>query len=136
MEQPIVTDTEFLSRKSRPATKDDAQVITDLRDTLEAHKDTCVGLAANMIGSLTRVIIVATANGPLVMVNPVITKRRGIYTVDEACLSLDGTHRATRFDIITVKWQDENFAYHTTQFSDYTAEIIEHEVDHLEGKLI
>lgn len=136
MNKPIVTDTEFLSKPSREATKDDAQVIADLRDTLAAHHDDCVGLAANMIGSSVRIIIVSTEKGPVIMVNPKITKHTGVYLTREGCLSLAEPHRATRFENITVTWQDADFKRHMRGFSGYTAEIIQHEMDHLEGILV
>ena len=136
MEQPIVTDIELLSKISRPATPADSQIIEDLRDTLAAHHDECVGLAANMIGSLTRIIIVSTEKGDVVMVNPTITKRTGIYMTKEGCLSLTYVHRATRFENVTVVWQDADFTRHMRGFSGYTAQIIQHEVDHLDGKII
>ena len=136
MQRDIVKDRTFLARKSAPATADDAAVITDLRDTLAAHHDDCVGMAGNMIGSLTRIIIVTMGEKDVVMVNPVIIKRSGMYLTKEGCLSLEGVTRVKRYENITVAWQDDSFHRHVTSYSGWVAQIIQHEVDHLDGILV
>ena len=136
MIRPIIHDPLFLAQKSQPATETDRQVITDLLDTLRANLDRCVGMAANMIGEQKRVIVVC--NGPLqmVMVNPVILARSGEYEAEEGCLSLAGTRKTKRYKKITRSWQDQRFRPQTGTFEGYTAQIIQHEVDHCEGVLI
>ena len=136
MIRPIIHAPLFLAQKSQPATEADRQVITDLLDTLRANLDRCVGMAANMIGEQKRVIVVC--NGPLqmVMVNPAILARSGEYEAEEGCLSLAGTRKVNRYKKITVSWQDQRFRTQTGTFEGYTAQIIQHEVDHCEGVLI
>ena len=136
MIRPIIHDPLLLAQKSLPATEADRQVITDLLDTLRANLDRCVGMAANMIGENKRIIVVC--NGPLqmVMVNPVIVARSGEYEAEEGCLSLSGTRKAKRYKQITVSWQDQRFRRQAGTFEGFTAQIIQHEVDHCEGILI
>lgn len=136
MIKPICRDTFLLGQKAAPATPADAQVIRDLADTLRAHRDDCVGMAANMIGVPKRVIAIAPGPMVLVMVNPVILQRSGKYQAEEGCLSLSGVRTATRYRRITVSWQDETFMPREMSFEGYTAQIIQHEMDHLEGILI
>ncbi len=136
MIRPIVHDPLFLALKSEPATPADRQVITDLRDTLKAHLDGCVGMAANMIGERKRIIIFCAGPLQIVMVNPEITARSGPYTAEEGCLSLSGTRPAKRFRKITVEYQDESFQSRTGIFEGFTAQIIQHEIDHCGGVLI
>ena len=132
----IVTNIDFLAKKSTLATKEDAQIIQDLKDTLAANADRCVGMAANMIGFSKRVIIFDGGEGAVIMVNPVITKRIGRYDTEEGCLSLVGKRNCTRYQQIEVRYLDEEFKPQKATFKDFTAEIIQHECDHLEGKII
>ena len=136
MIRQIVRDPLFLQQKSSPATKDDAQVITDLMDTLRANADRCVGMAANMIGYKKTVIVVAA--GPFIfpMVNPVITKRSGRYETEEGCLSLDGVRPCVRYREIEVDYLDQNFEKSHGKYSGFTAQIIQHEIQHFSGELI
>ena len=136
MIRQIVRDPLFLQQKSSPATKDDAQVITDLMDTLRANADRCVGMAANMIGYKKTVIVVAA--GPFIfpMVNPVITKRSGRYETEEGCLSLDGVRPCVRYREIEVDYLDQNFEKRHGKYSGFTAQIIQHEIQHFRGELI
>ncbi len=136
MIRPIIHDPLFLGQKSVPATEADRQIITDLQDTLRAHLDHCVGMAANMIGERKRIIIFCA--GPLqrVMINPRLTACSGEYEAEEGCLSLAGTRRTKRYAKITVRFQDESFRSHTGTFEGFTAQIIQHEIDHCEGILI
>jgi len=136
MIKPINRDTTLLSQKSVPATKKDAEIITNLMDTLEFHKEHCVGMAANMIGENKRILVFQLGMIPIPMVNPVITKKSGKYTVEEGCLSLDGERSAVRYKDIEVKYQDASFVSHTQTFTGFIAEIIQHEMDHFEGVLI
>ena len=136
MIKPIIHDTLFLSRKSDPASVEDTAVIRDLRDTLAAHHDECVGMSANMIGCSKRIIIVSLGLFDLVMLNPVIVKKSGAFEAEEGCLSLTGIRKTTRWEKITVRYQDEQMKYHTQEFIGWTAQIIQHECDHLEGILI
>ena len=108
----------------------------DLLDTLEAHKDGCVGMAANMIGVNKRIIAFDNAGTYLVMFNPVILKKSGPYETEEGCLSLTGTRKTKRFQTIKVQWQNETFQPRVKTFSGWTAEIIQHELDHCDGILI
>ena len=136
MIKPIVRDTFFLSQKSDPATKQDLSVGQDLRDTLQANRERCVGMAANMIGVKKRIIIVHAGLADLVMVNPVITKKSAPYEAEEGCLSLDGVRKTTRYQIIEVEYLDSGWKKHHERFSGWTAQIIQHEIDHLNGILI
>ncbi|WP_334329698.1 peptide deformylase [Companilactobacillus sp. HBUAS59699] len=136
MIKPINRDTTLLSQKSLPATQQDTATITDLMDTLEHHKDHCVGMAANMIGVNKRILVFQLGMMPVPMVNPVIVKKSGKYTAQEGCLSLDGERSATRYQNIEVKYLDRNFVAQTQKFNGFVAEIIQHEMDHFEGILI
>ena len=136
MVRDIVRDVIFLSRKSEPATKEDAGVVADLKDTLAAHRDGCVGMASNMIGVSKRIIIFTGDDGDVVMINPVISAKMGRYETQEGCLSLDGERMAVRFEKIEVRYLDENFCARKGKFSGFTAQIIQHECDHLEGIII
>lgn len=136
MIQPIVHDPLFLAQKSAPATPADAAVARDLLETLAAHADGCVGMAANMIGVLKRIIAVEAEDGYLVLFNPVILKKSGPYETEEGCLSLTGTRKTKRFQTIKVQWQNEKFQPRIKTFSGWTAEIIQHELDHCDGILI
>jgi len=136
MIRPIVKDPLFLARKSLPATKADEQIAKDLMETLIAHRDGCVGMAANMIGELKRIIVVDFSGTYLLMYNPEITKKSGPYDAEEGCLSLSGVQRTTRYENITVRFRNKDFKQLELPFSGWTAQIIQHEVDHLEGILI
>ena len=136
MIRPIMHDPLFLAQKSEPATEADRQIIVDLMDTLRANLDRCVGMAANMIGEKKRIIVFC--NGPMqtIMVNPKITAASGEYETEEGCLSLAGVRKTRRYWKITVSYQDQAFHPRTGTFEGFTAQIIQHECDHLEGILI
>ena len=127
----------FLQRPSEAATRDDLAVAQDLLDTLEAHRATCAGMAANMIGQLKRIIAVIDTDGAaLLMLNPTIVWGKDAYETYEGCLSLDGMRPAKRFRRIRVSWQDEDLISHERTFTGTVAEAIQHECDHLDGILI
>lgn len=133
MVKQIVRDPLFLQQKSEPATEADKQVITDLTDTLKANSDRCVGMEANMIGARKRIIIVSVGPFSFIMINPVITKKTRKYETEEGCLSLDGVRPCTRYKEIEVDYLDQNFKRQHGKFVDFTAQIIQHEIDHFEG---
>ena len=137
MIRPLVHDPLLLARKSTPAGREDLDTARDLLDTLAAHKDSCVGMAANMIG-ITKCIIAFDCEGSyLVMLNPEILSASGEYEAEESCLSLLGGPRKTkRFQKIKVRWQTEAFQTRIKTFTGWTAQIIQHEVDHCNGILI
>ena len=134
--QNIIHDQLFLSQKSTSANRADWKVAEDLRDTLLANRDKAVGLAANMIGKNKRIIAFYVGLLPLVMLNPQITKKSGEYLTEEGCLSLSGERKTKRYRTITVTYQDMNLNTKTQEFTDFIAEVIQHEVDHCEGILI
>lgn len=134
--QNIIHDQLFLSQKSTSANRADLKVAEDLRDTLLANRDKAVGLAANMIGKNKRIIAFYVGLLPLVMLNPQITKKNGEYLTEEGCLSLSGERKTKRYRTITVTYQDMNLNTKTQEFTDFIAEVIQHEVDHCEGILI
>ena len=136
MIKTIVRDTFFLRQKSEKATQADRQIITDLKDTLRANEERCVGMAANMIGYLKRVIIVSMPFGNTVMINPEIIQKSDAYEAEEGCLSLDGVRKTTRYRKITVRYLDEGFKEHTDVFMGGVAQIVQHECDHLDGVVI
>ena len=136
MVREIVKDEAFLSQKSQPATEEDIQIAIDLIDTLKANKKGCVGLAANMIGELKNIIVVDDYGTLMVMINPKIAKTSGKYKAEEGCLSLEGKRTTYRFETIQVKYKDMQFKNQIRNFSGFTAEIIQHEIDHCEGKII
>ena len=136
MIRPVVRDVFFLGQKSEPAAQGDLSVGVDLRDTLTANRDRCVGMAANMIGVKKRVIIVSTGLMDLVMYNPVILRRDAPYEAEEGCLSLDGTRKTTRWQRIEVEYRDDAWRRHRQSYSGWIAQIIQHEMDHLEGIVI
>lgn len=136
MIKTIVRDIFFLAQKSEPATKADISVGVDLQDTLAANREGCVGLAANMIGVKKRVIIVNMGFVDIVMFNPVITKKDTPYEAEEGCLSLDGVRKTVRYENITVEYYDMQWKKQTLKLSGWTAEICQHECDHLEGIII
>ena len=136
MIREIVKDEVFLSKKSEPADTGDMQIAQDLLDTLEANKDRCVGMAANMIGELENIIVVNDNGKYIEMFNPVIVGKSNPYDDEEGCLSLSGVRPVTRYDNITVKWQTRDMKPQVGMFSGFTAQIIQHEVDHCNGILI
>ena len=136
MVREICKDVIFLAQKSIPATFADLGVARDLLDTLTAHRDGCVGMAANMIGINKRIIAFDNNGAYTVMFNPVIIKRTEPYEAEEGCLSLTGTRKTKRFMTIKVQWQNEKFQMETETFTGWTAQIIQHEIDHCEGILI
>ena len=136
MIKPIMKDPLFLALKSDKATEADAQVVTDLLDTLEANRGRCVGMAANMIG-VRKAIIVVEAGGVLVpLINPVITKQSMPFQTQEGCLSLEGLRPCTRYKKIEVEYLDKDFRPKKAKYSGWTAQIIQHEIDHINGVVI
>ena len=136
MVRDICKDEGFLAQKAQPATLDDLDTARDLLDTLIAHKAGCVGMAANMIGINKRIIAFDNEGTYTVMLNPVIVKQSGAYEAEEGCLSLTGTRHTKRFQTIKVQWQNEKFQTRLKTFTGWTAEIIQHEIDHCEGIII
>ena len=136
MNRQIVHDPLFLALKSEPATEADCQVIADLLDTLRANLDRCVGMAANMIGARKRIIVFCHGPMQMIMVNPQIISQSGAYEAEEGCLSLSGVRKTKRYQRITVKYQDQAFRQRTGTFEGFTAQIIQHEMDHCDGILI
>lgn len=136
MVRPLMTDVVFLAQKAQPATAQDVGIADDLLDTLKAHADGCVGMAANMIG-VNKAIIAFDEDGTLrEMFNPVIVYRKGLYLTEEGCLSLQGQRKTKRHRTIKVQWQDRTMQTHVKNFTGWTAQIIQHEVDHCNGILI
>ena len=136
MIREICRDETFLAQKAAPATADDLATAQDLLDTLTAHKGGCVGMAANMIGVCKRIIAFDNEGTYMVMFNPVIVRQSGPYEAQEGCLSLTGVRKTKRFQTIKVQWQNEKFQTRLKTFTGWTAEIIQHEIDHCEGILI
>ena len=136
MIREICRDETFLAQKAAPATADDLATAQDLLDTLTAHKDGCVGMVANMIGVCKRIIAFDNEGTYMVMFNPVIVRQSGPYEAEEGCLSLSGVRKTKRFQTIKVQWQNEKFQTRLKTFTGWTAEIIQHEIDHCEGILI
>ena len=136
MIKPIIRDPIFLSQKSAPATLMDVPLSIDLLDTLKANADGCVGMSANMIGKAKHIIVFDNNGSYMVMFNPEIIKSSGPYEAEEACLSLTGTRKAKRFHTITVHYHNEAFQTRLKTFTGWTAQIIQHEIDHCNGILI
>ena len=136
MIREICKDVIFLARKAEPATPEDLPVAADLLETLEQHKDGCVGTAANMIGVNKRIIAFDNEGKYMVMFNPQILRRSGPYDTEEGCLSLTGVRPVKRWKTIKVQWQNEKFQQRIKNFTGWTAEIIQHEIDHCEGIII
>ena len=136
MVKEIVRDIDFLSQKSQPAAIEDINIANDMLDTLEANKERCVGMAANMIGELKNIIVFDNNGIMTVMFNPQIIDQKDRYSAEEGCLSLDGTRKTTRYRNIKVKFKDMEFKTQIRSYSGFTAEIIQHEIDHLKGKII
>jgi len=136
MIRPIVKDVVFLGQKAEAATKRDLSVGQDLMDTLRANRDRCVGMAANMIGVNKKIIIVNMGVANVVMYNPVIVKKDTPYETEEGCLSLTGVRKTTRYRNIVVEYYDSRWKKRRQNCSGWTAQIIQHECDHLEGIII
>ena len=136
MIREIVKDPVFLQQKSLPATEADLSTGLDLLDTLSAHRETCVGLAANMIGVSRRIIVFDDGGKPCLMFNPEIVQCSGPYEAEEGCLSLTGTRKARRFRKIKVRYQDEHFRVRFRTLEGWMAQIAQHEIDHCSGILI
>lgn len=136
MIRDICKDEAFLAQKAEPATLDDLPIAADLLETLEHHKAGCVGMAANMIGVNKRIIAFDNDGDYMVMFNPQILRRSGPYDTEEGCLSLTGVRPVKRWKTIKVQWQNEKFQQRIKNFTGWTAEIIQHEIDHCEGIII
>ena len=137
MVRELMHDPIFLTKKSENATKDDLPVAQDLLETLAFHKETCVGMAANMIGVCKRIIAFDNGGTYMVMFNPVIVKSADPYETEESCLSLLGGPRKTkRYQKIKVQYQTEQMQTRLKTFDGWTAQIIQHEIDHCNGVLI
>ena len=136
MIRDICKDEAFLARKAEPAGPEDLPVAADLLETLEHHRDGCVGMAANMIGVNRRIIAFDNEGTYAVMFNPEIVKKSGPYDAEEGCLSLSGTRPARRWRSVKVRWQNEQFQVRLKTFTGWTAQIIQHELDHCQGIVI
>lgn len=136
MIREIVKDQFFLQQKARPAEEKDIAAARDLAETLLSKRQYCAGLAANMIGERAAFIAVMTGNECAMLLNPSILEKSGSYTAEEGCLSLSGTRRTVRYEKIRVRYQDLSMKWHEKTFRGFTAEVIQHEIDHLHGILI
>ena len=136
MVREIMKDEVFLAEASEKATAEDTEIARDLLETLEAHKAGCVGMAANMIGVRKRIIAFDNEGSYMVMFNPEIVKKSGAYEAEEGCLSLTGTRKTRRWQSIKVQYQNEKMQVRHKTYQGWTAEIIQHEYDHLEGIII
>ena len=136
MIRPIVKDELFLAQKSEDANKEDASIIEDLIDTLRANIEECVGMAANMIGIKKRILVFTVGDTIIPMINPIILKKEMPYKTEESCLSLTGFRETIRSEKIEVEYFDINLKKHKQVFIGFTAQIIQHEVDHFEGIII
>lgn len=136
MVKQIVKDVFFLGQPSEPATKEDLPIGKDLQDTLQANREECVGMAANMIGVKKNIIVVNIGFANLVMFNPKIVKKTKPYETEEGCLSLIGIRKTTRYEEITVEYEDMNFKKQKGTYLGFVAQIIQHEIDHCNGIVI
>jgi len=137
MVRELIHDPLLLGRKSQPAGKEDLHTVQDLVDTLSFHADTCVGMAANMIGEFKAIIAFVNGSEIMTMLNPEILKAEGPYETEEGCLSLLGGPRKTkRFQKIKVRYENTAFQVRIKTFTGWTAQIIQHEIDHCNGILI
>ena len=137
MVKPIVKDPILLSQPSVPATEEDRPIARDLLDTLAAHRERCAGMAANMIGELKRIIVFEGEDGdPVLMYNPEIIKKSEPYHATEGCLSLEGLRQGDRWKTIKVRFQDGAFKTRVRTYTGFTAQVIQHEIDHCNGILI
>ncbi|MEG0314347.1 MAG: peptide deformylase [Erysipelotrichaceae bacterium] len=136
MIKPIIKDIEFLKIKASTVSEEDLYLIDDLKDTLKEHCDGCVGLAANMIGVSKAIIIVDIEGEYLIMVNPIIIKESEGYNTEEGCLSLEGKRSTKRYNYIKVKYKNEKMQDRVKSYKGFSAQIIQHEIDHLNGIII
>ena len=136
MLRPIMKDVLFLKQKADIATKEDLQIVIDLLDTLKANEEHCVGMAANMIGVAKRIIAVNVGFMNIAMINPYIVRKANPFKTEEGCLSLLGVRKTTRYENIEVEYLDINFRKQKQKFTGWTAQIIQHEVDHCDGIII
>ena len=136
MIRPIMRDEAFLAQKAELATPEDLQTAQDLLDTLKANKAACVGMAANMIGVNKRIIAFDCDGAYMVMFNPVIVKKSGPYETEEGCLSLFGRRKTKRWKSVKIQYENEQFQTRLKTFTGWTAQIIQHEIDHCEGIVI
>lgn len=136
MVREIMKDEVFLAEASEKATVEDTEIARDLLETLEAHKAGCVGMAANMIGVRKRIIAFDNEGSYMVMFNPEIVKKSGAYETEEGCLSLTGTRKTRRWQSIKVQYQNEKMQIRLKTFTGWTAQIIQHEIDHCNGIII
>ena len=136
MVREIMRDEAFLAQRAEPATENDLETARDLLETLEAHKDGCVGMAANMIGVHKRIIAFDNEGSYMVMFNPEIVKKSGAYEAEKGCLSLTGTRKTRRWQSIKVQYQNEKMQIRLKTFTGWTAQIIQHEIDHCNGIII
>ena len=136
MVRELMHDPVFLARKAETATKEDIEIAKDLLETLVHHQDGCVGMAANMIGVKKNIIVVAVGPFMLAMINAKITKKKGAFTTEEGCLSLEGVRPCTRYKEIEVDYLDRNFKLQHGKYTGWTAQIIQHELDHVAGIVI
>ena len=136
MIREICKDEAFLAQKAEPAAEEDLCVAQDLLETLTAHQESCVGMAANMIGINKRIIAFENDGAYMTMFNPQIVRQSGPYEAEEGCLSLTGTRKTRRWSSIKVQYQNEKFQIRFKTFTGWTAEIIQHEIDHCEGIII
>ena len=136
MIRPIMRDETFLAQKAEPATPADLEIADDLLETLQANKAACVGMAANMIGVNKRIIAFDDEGAYTVMFNPEIVKKTGPYEAEEGCLSLFGRRKTKRYKSIKVQYQNRQFQTRFKTYTGWTAQIIQHEVDHCEGIII
>lgn len=136
MIRDIVTNELFLAQKAEPATAKDKRIAIDLQETLRFNQERCVGMAANMIGERKAIIVVTVGKSILTMFNPQIVRKEKPFTTEEGCLSLQGQRTTTRYEFIEVHYQDEKLRKHKDTFTGWTAQIIQHECDHLDGIII
>ena len=137
MIKEIIKDEFFLKQKSKECTKEDTYIAQELLETIQAYKDQCVGMAANMIGYQKTMMVVLDEDDYLILINPVILKTSNkIYIAEEGCLSLQGVRKTQRYESIKVSYLDINFKKKIKTFKGYTAQIFQHELDHFEGKII
>ena len=136
MIKEIIKDEFFLKQKSKECTKEDTYIAQELLETIQAYKDQCVGMAANMIGFSKRIIAISDNGKYILMFNPEIVKAYGEYETEEGCLSLDGERKTKRYKTVTVKYANDKFKTVTRTFTNFTAQIIQHEIDHCNGILI
>ena len=136
MVKDIIHDPIFLAQKSKPATAEDIHIADDLTDTLKANSERCVGMAANMIGVCKRIIVFDDDGKISEMFNPEIISGKEQFETEEGCLSLTGTRKTKRYKTIKVKWQNRLFQYRIKNFTGWTAQIIQHEIDHCNGIII